>query len=90
MMKNSDFLKSKINKNISYDNYIIHNMVATLLDVVLRFIHNVYIWCSKDTVKFVFECVVFILFLVTMYFAVLVMCAMSNSCASYYGMMGGL
>ena len=89
-MKNSDFLKSKIKRNISYDNYIIHNMVATLLDVVLRFIHNVYMWCSKDTVKFIFEGLVFILFLITMYFAVLVMCALSNSCASYYGMMGGL
>jgi len=90
MMKNNNFLKSKIKENISYDNYIIRSMVATLLDVVLRIIHNVYIWCSKDTVKFVFECVAFILFLVTMYFAVLVMCAMSDSCASYYGMMGGL
>lgn len=88
-MKNSDFLKSKIKRNISYDNYIIHNMVATLLDVVLRFIHNVYMWCSKDTVKFIFEGLVFILFLITMYFAVLVMCALSDSCASYYGMMGG-
>ena len=89
-MKNSDFLKSKIKRNMSYDNYIIRNIVATILDVVLRFIHNVYMWCSKDTVKFIFEGLVFILFLVTMYFAVLVMCAMSDSCASYYGMMGGL
>ena len=89
-MKNNNFLKSKIKRNICYDNYIIHNMVATLLDVVLRFIHNVYMWCSKDTVKFIFEGLVFILFLITMYFAVLVMCALSDSCASYYGMMGGL
>ena len=44
----------------------------------------------KEQIMFVAECVTFILFLIAMYFAVLVVCAMSDSCASYYGMMGGL
>tara|TARA_R100001480_G_scaffold38764_1_gene51574 strand:+ start:235 stop:477 length:243 start_codon:yes stop_codon:yes gene_type:complete len=44
----------------------------------------------KEQIMFVAECVTFILFLIAMYFAVLVMCALSDNCASYYGMMGGL
>ena len=90
MLKYKDI---KNERHIRYDNYIIHTIRTSLQNLVIYCIHIAYILFSRNTLKFlkfVFEGVVFILFLVAMYFSVIVMCALNDNCASYYGMMGGL
>ena len=90
MLKYKDI---KNESNIRYDNYIIRTIGSSLQNLVIYFIHIAYILFSRNTLKFlkfVFEGVVFILFLVAMYFSVIFMCALSDKCAAYYGMMGGI
>jgi hypothetical protein len=44
----------------------------------------------KEQIKFAAECITFLLMLVAIYLFTIVMCALSDKCASYYGMMGGI
>jgi|TARA_R100000329_G_scaffold41123_1_gene38428 hypothetical protein len=44
----------------------------------------------KEQIMFAVECAAFLLMLVAVYFFTIFMCALSDKCASYYGMMGGI
>jgi hypothetical protein len=44
----------------------------------------------KEQIVFAIECITFLMMLAAMYFLTLVLCALSDKCAAYYGMMGGL
>jgi len=44
----------------------------------------------KEQIVFAIECITFLMMLAAMYFLTIVLCALSDKCAAYYGMMGGL